>query len=94
MPNNRFQGSRDDRLEHFERIGKRCDANTRTCVNKAIEEYDLQRTNGFGSVVDTEVVKRKCCGRHRAQFLANPLWHHLKTRRISADRSAWGQSAA
>jgi hypothetical protein len=74
MPN-RFKGSVQDRLDRLDRIGRRCDANDRRCVNPAVDVYELVRADGFGMPIQGERIQTKqACGRHRLQFLENGCW--------------------
>lgn len=88
----RFLGTMEDRLEHLDRINRRCDGNNRYCVNSAVDEYDILRTNGFGEPLpDAEKEIRRSCGKHRAQFLASGRFKVTEKRYIgngNADRAA------
>lgn len=68
----RFYGTLQDRLEHLDRIKRRCDGNNQHCVNTAVDEYDVLLADGFGvPLPDAEKEIRRSCGKHRAQFLAS-----------------------
>lgn len=85
----RFYGSVEDRYKRLERTGRRCDANSRRCVNNAVEEYDLIKADGDGNPVPGEkIVQRKSCGRHRAQFLQSAFWVLVNERRIGLAEQA------
>lgn len=68
----KLMGTRQDRYERLDRIGRRCDGNNRSCLNNAVDEYVIRLADGFGKpLLDTEPEIRRSCGRHRAQFLAS-----------------------
>lgn len=71
MPNV-WDGTIEERLERLSRAGRRCDANSRNCTRAAVDEYDLRPADGnFIVIQGAEPVRKKSCGYHRAQFLAN-----------------------
>jgi hypothetical protein len=70
MPNQeRYSGTRADRLANFDRRGIRCDANGRMCVNPAVVEFTLLRADGDGNPLpDAQPSAKKACTRHKLMF--------------------------
>lgn len=90
----RFEGTKEARLLQLDQQGRRCDANNRFCATPAVEEFRLQRTNGNGVVLPhAEIIVRKCCGRHRVQFLQNAQYA-LVSRRSLTERPTYVRKIA
>lgn len=70
----RFPGSVEDRLTFLDSIGRRCDANNRRCVNKAVERMLVNRFVDGVIPADAEPQAQQCCGRHRGAFLFTEKW--------------------
>lgn len=91
-----WTGTLDDRLSRLDKVGRRCDANSRNCPNPAVEEYDLWEADGFGNKKpDAKLIQRKSCGRHRSQFVRSGLYIVSGTRKLgSADSPRRATAAA
>lgn len=59
---------RERRLAYLDRQNARCDGNSRSCVNRAVEIFHVYRTDGEGNRVTGDVEDRRSCGYHRIQF--------------------------
>lgn len=67
-----WTGTLDNRLASLDRIGRRCDGNTRACPHPAVEAFDLWPADRSGNKLpDSEMVRKKACARHRIQFDQN-----------------------
>lgn len=96
MPNV-WEGTIEDRLERLSQAGRRCDANSRHCTRAAVDQYDLLPADGtFTPIPGAEPVRKKSCGYHRQQFLANGQWVVLGKHDLSrkVDQSPRGRNAA
>ncbi len=70
-------------MARLEQAGRRCDGNSRHCTRPAVEVYELLRLTPEGLPVEPEeVVRKKSCGYHRAQFLENALYQIRSNREL------------
>lgn len=80
--------NRADRLGYLERQRARCDGNSRSCINRAVEQYDVYRRNADGERTTGQLEQRQTCGYHRVQFLQNAMYEVVAVRPLPryADR--------
>jgi hypothetical protein len=79
--------TRIDRLAHLDRQQARCDANSRSCVNRAVDQYDVYRLDGKGRLVSREIEHRQSCGYHRVQFLQSAMYQVVARRPVPRSKA-------
>lgn len=85
----RFKGTREERFTHLDRIGRRCDGNSRQCTHPAVDEFDLLPADGHGNPIPgASTVVKKSCAPHRVQFLATGRWVPVEARDVNGRRAA------
>lgn len=75
--------NRTDRLNRLGREGARCDGNSRSCVNRAVEIFDVVRMDGHGTRLSDEILQKQTCGYHRVQFDKSSMYNVVGRRPLS-----------
>lgn len=83
-----MQTERERRLAYLDRQNARCDANSRSCVNRAVDIFHVYRTDGHGNRVSDEVENKQSCGYHRVQFDQSAMYEVVgRSRVLSRDET-------
>lgn len=84
-----YSGTRQERFARLDKIGRRCDANSRNCVNSATLSITLIKADGDGEPLPGEQQQtRLACSWHRKFFTDNGLYHIVSIENMPVRRVA------
>jgi hypothetical protein len=89
MARTEFRNGVEGRLAHLDKIDRRCDANSRHCVNKAVVEVDLFALNADGVRIG-EQQKKKICAKHLHRYFDSSGWEVIAERDLTGTHDDQG----
>lgn len=78
----KWTGTTEERWERLDKAQRRCDGNNRRCTHSATLEYTLRPAVEW-KATDADPVKKKSCSRHVQQFVNNPNYVVIDTKRFA-----------
>lgn len=90
MSRREFPGGVQRRYEYLDEIGRRCDANGKRCVQKAVVAWDGFSKAANGDRIE-EQTDRKVCAKHKPLYFESSGWEVVAYRDLTGTHDADGR---